>query len=1076
VDLKSFLKNNFSLLTTENCRIYNLTGSSPALFLALEQRPFVAIEKDEEKARTLTNDVHFYRSLLSGDRVLFLPDSDGPASSGSRARIINDLKKNDSIITSSNNLKTTLWEINSLEHSRIFLKKGSLIPRSQLEESLVKCGYKKVPMVVEKGEYSLRGWIMDIFPSTSDVPLRIEFFGDELEQMKKFDVETQRSAEVIFKFLIFPAVEPDYMRCISDIFTDRRYFCFFSVQDKAEFPQNTLFLSRYSFKSPPTPDNPPDPLPTGQGWNIDEIEAFSDQTEPRGKDTDIDAGILSLKGLGILPEERRGLDDLPENIKKMSASNRIVIIASSDGQSERLKDIFREKDIIVPSIDRKELIDFPGNISITVGGLSSGLFINGFLILTEKELFGERLSFRPIIKSKVANLLLSLDDIIPGDFVVHIEHGIGRFSGIVRQKVDETELELMMIEYVEGRLYIPLYNIKNISKYHSQEGIIPKIDRMGGKTWQRKKERVWKKVREMASRLLALYADRKIVRGFAFSPDTVLHREFDSFFAYEETHDQLKAIEDIKRSMESDSPMDMLICGDVGYGKTEVAMRAAFKAVYDNRQVAVLVPTTILAEQHYRTFTERFSGFPIKIDFICRFKTKKQIDITLKGVADGEIDIIIGTHGLLSKKVAFNRMGLLIVDEEHRFGVGQKERIKEISKNIDVLNLTATPIPRTMHMALSGIREISVIETPPEERLAVKSIVTMFNDSVIKESIEGELQRNGQVFFVNNRIHNIGKIAEQIRKLFPMAEIGVAHGQLPERELEKIMLRFFNGDIDVLVSTSIVGSGLDIPRANTIIINRADKMGLADLYQLRGRVGRSNLKAYAVFLVPGEALMTEEARKRLQAVQEMSYLGAGFRLALKDLEIRGAGNIFGHEQSGHIAEIGFDLYMNMLEKAVAELKGIEIKEEPDPVIELKTSAFIPEGYIEDITLRLSCYRRIASLKTEKEIEDFQLELNDRFGSPPEEVYRLLDVMRMKVLARELSITKVHEIQGKVSISFSEDTMVQPQHLILLQNSKDGLIKILPDGFELSLKGVQFRKVFEEVYKMMQEILKNVSRA
>ncbi len=1050
MDVFSLVKDNFRNLHSENCRIFNLTGSSSALLLALEQKPFVAVEKDEAKAEVLKKDIDFYRNMFSGSKVLFLPDPNGPASSGRRAEIIHSLKESDSLVTSLKNLVTTLWDKESLENNSIHIKKGDSIARNGLEESLGRFGYKKVPMVVENGEYSQRGWITDIFPSTSENPLRVEFFGDEIEQIRIFSIETQKSTQDTDELLILPAAEPHDIGNLSEMLAGRKYDCLLPVQDREGLPENTVFLSRYSFETDASSES-------GSG----------EKTLPV---IQMDAGVLSMKGLGILHEERKSLQDLPENIRRSSEKNRVMIIASSEGQSERLKDMFREYDIIVPSVDIMDLLNFKGNISITVGELSSGLFIDGLIILTEREMFGERSTFRPIIKSKVSNLLFSLEDITPGDFVVHREHGIGKFSGIVRQNMDETELELMLIEYEDGRLYIPVQNIKDISKFHSEEGIVPKIDRLGGNTWQRKKARVRKKVHEMAEKLLALYAGRKVVRGFTFSPDTELHREFDSFFAYEETSDQLKAIQDIKRDMESDRPMDRLLCGDVGYGKTEVAMRAAFKAVYDNRQVAVLVPTTILAEQHYRTFRERFSGFPVAIDFISRFKSRKQIGSTLKAISGSEIDIIIGTHGLLSKKVSFSRLGLLIVDEEHRFGVGQKERIKELSKNVDVLNLTATPIPRTLHMALSGIRDISVIETPPEERLSVKSVVTMFNDNIIKESINIELQRNGQVFFVHNRIQDIYRVAHRLKELVPLAEVAVAHGQMSEKELEKVMHRFFEGEINVLVSTAIIGAGLDIPRANTIIIDRADKMGLADLYQLRGRVGRSNLKAYAFFLAPPEALMTEQAPKRLQAVQEMSYLGAGFRLALKDLEIRGAGNIFGPEQSGHIHEIGFDLYIEMLEKAVAELRGIDIKEELDPVIDLKISAFIPEKYIEDITLRLSFYRRIASMKTEKEIANLESELKDRFGDLPEEVLNLLDVMRLKILARDLQITKLQEAKGKIRVCFSPDTTVQPRDIFALHNTRRDRIKFLPDGFELDIRGFQGKKIFEEICDVVKELL------
>ncbi len=1034
----------------ESRRIYNLRGSSAALFLALEQRPFVAVEKDAAAAETLKKDINFYRSLLSGADVCFLPDPNGPESSGLRAQVIDRLQESDSLVTSSKNLRSTLWDRESLRSKTILIKAGRLVARTEFEEFLLGLGYRRGAMVVEKGEFSRREWVLDIFPSTSENPLRIEFFGDEIEKVKLFDVETQRSKEDVSEFLLLPADEPEDEIDLSHVLPGKTFHCLYPALETGEFPENTVYLSRYSFE-------------TG-------TSSFAGVTvEKSPAQIQVDAGMLSISGLGILPEERKGIRELPETIQGLSQRHGVVLIASSSGQSERLQELFREKDVIVPVVDVKELIGFEGRISVTVGALSSGLFLDGLIILTEKEMFGERPAFRSLRKSVVSDLLISIDDINVGDFVVHRDHGIGRFSGVVRQKIDRAELELMVIDYEDGRLYIPIQNIQNISKYRSEEGIIPKIDRLGGKTWQKKKERVRKKVHEMAERLLALYAGRQIARGFSFSPHTELHREFDSFFAYEETADQMKAIEDIKKDMESDSPMDRLLCGDVGYGKTEVAMRAAFKAVYDGRQVAVLVPTTILAEQHYRTFRERFSGFPLTIDFLSRFKTRKQIEAALKGVSRGETDIIIGTHSLLSRKVVFHRLGLLIVDEEHRFGVGQKERIKEMSKQIDVLNLTATPIPRTLHMALSGIRNISVIETPPEERLSVKSVVTLFDDRLIREAITMELRRNGQVFFVHNRIHDIHKIARHVKELAPEAEVGIAHGRMPEKGLEDIMHAFFEGRISVLVSTSIVGSGLDIPRANTIIINGADKMGLADLYQLRGRVGRSNLKGYAFFIAPPESLLTEEARRRLQAVQEMSYLGAGFRLALKDLEIRGAGDLFGPEQSGHIHEIGFDLYIEMLEKAVAELKGVDIREKAEPVIELKTSALIPEGYVEDIALRLSFYRRIASLKTEREVEDFGEELRDRFGSPPDEVMNLLKIMRLKILARELNVMKIQDVQGKTQFLFSPDTNVQPVQIFDLHKKRKGFLKFLPEGFELDMKDAGWDKVYEEVYAVLREL-------
>jgi transcription-repair coupling factor (superfamily II helicase) len=1008
-------------------RIYNLTGSSVALLLALYDKPFFAVELTEELASELYKDITFFREVLKKDCVLFLPEPDGPSLSGERAKVVYSLKENRSLVSSFKNLESLLWSREEIHRKVINLSKGIETSRAEIEKKLQETGYKKVSLVVEKGEYSRRGWLLDIFPSTSETPLRIEFFGDEIDSIKIFDVGTQRSTEDVSQFLLFPAEDPlsgtpllELMNGTSCIFAD-------SIQERDGLPGDIIFFSRYSIKGP------------GH-----------------------DAGVLSIKGLGILPEERKYIEELPQKIEHIQKENRIAIISSSHGQAERLKSILNGGNVVAPIIDKTEIFGYKGRVSITVGKLSSGLFLPGILILTEKEIFGERPAYRPIKKSNVSKLLTSLDDLRPGDFVVHRDHGIGRFYGLVHQSIEGVEEDVMLIEYENGRLHVPLQGINSIQKYHSEEGVIPKIDRLGGKTWQKTKEKVKKKIRDMAVKLIALYAEREVYKGFSFSPDTELHMEFDSFFSYEETPDQIKAVEDIKKDMESEKPMDRLICGDVGYGKTEVAMRAAFKAVYDGRQVAMLVPTTILCEQHYRTFKTRFSAFPVWIDYLSRFKSKKNQKETIKALANGDIDIIIGTHSLLNKDLSFYKLGLLIIDEEHRFGVRQKEKIKELKKGVDVITLTATPIPRTLSMALSDIRDMSIIETPPEERLAVKSIVSVFDEGLIKDAIKRELERNGQVFFVHNRIKDIHKIADYITRLLPSVRIAVAHGQMIEKELESAMLKFYEGKIDILVSTAIIGSGLDIPTANTIVINRADMMGLADLYQLRGRVGRGNIRAYSYFLIPGEDIITEEAKMRLQAIQEMSYLGAGFRLALKDLEIRGAGNLLGAEQSGHIHAIGFDLYMEMLEKAVAELKGMKIEEEFEPSINLRVHAFIPEEYIDDITLRLSLYRKIASSKTSETLNALESEMEDRFGTLPDEVKNLIDIMRLKVMARELLITKIHDTQGRIRVLFSPETKVEPQDIFELRKKRDGKIKFLPDGFEVNLIGLPWKKVYEEM--------------
>lgn len=1027
MDLLTIAETVLAFPVLPGSRVFNLTGSAAALLLSLEQRPFVALEKDEAAAESFAADINFFRRVFGRVPVHFLPDPEGRARSGERARLMHGLAEDASLVASIQSLGGYLWSREAIGARTLVVKKGIALPRERLEEFLTASGYRHSAMVVEKGDFSRRNWIIDVFPSASENAVRVEFFGEEVEEIRTFDIESQRTLGDLDECLLYPASEPSEGGGLLEATAGKNVFCLHPETEPGDLPPTAIILSRFS-------------IAEGEG-----VFGVVDDERPQ-----VEAPAQSLRGLGILHEEGRSLHELPGLLRVLAEDLRVILVASSQGQAERIRDILREGDVIAPFISPEDLNGSAAGIAVTVGRLSSGLLLRGVLILTEREIFGERRRVRQAQRSRVARLLSSLDDLSLGDYVVHRDHGIGRFAGMAHRIVDEARVELLQIEYEDGRLYIPVQNIQTIGKFRAEEGVAPRIDRIGGKTWQRKKERARKRINELAERLLALYARRSVARGFRFSPETELHREFDSFFPYEETPDQAAAISEIKGDMESEKPMDRLICGDVGYGKTEVAMRAAFKAVFDNRQVAVLVPTTILAEQHYQTFRERFSGFPVTIDFLSRFKTRDQTRKTLKALGNGEIDIIIGTHGILSRKVAFSRLGLLIVDEEHRFGVGQKERIKELTRDIDVLTMTATPIPRTLHMALSGIRDVSVIESPPEERMAVKTFVTVFTEQVIREAIGRELERKGQVFFVHNRIGDIDRLGERLRALFPEASIAAAHGQMDERRLEDVMHRFFGGEVDILVSTAIIGSGLDIPRANTIIVDRADKMGLADLYQLRGRVGRGRLRGYAHFLVPEESLMTEDARKRVQAVAELSYLGAGFRLALKDLEIRGAGNIFGPEQSGHIHEIGFDLYVEMLEQAVAELQGVEIREEREPSIEATVSAFIPEGYIDDEMLRLSLYRRISGLKSERNADDLAFELEDRFGAVPPELSNLLDIMRLKILGRELSILRIEDTGNRVRIAFSPDTPVQPGMLLDLQREKGRRMRFLPEGFEIEL--------------------------
>jgi transcription-repair coupling factor (superfamily II helicase) len=915
LDLPEAINNFISRLVPEEGRIYNLTGSSVALFLSLVDGPSIMKESSDERASVLYNDILFYKRAfgLNTSEVCFLPSPNGPEVAGIRAKVSYGLLSSRgacSVVLSEGAAEAALWPPEVLEKEILRLEKGLEVQRELVEDNLIRLGYTRVPLVTEAGQYSLRGWILDIFPESGG-PYRVEFFGDEIEDIREFDIETQRSIEGVQGITVMPVKEPEDGAIIDGLIGDVKRF--YSESKYVEPFSDGVALSAFAIK-----------------------------------DGGTDAGLLSLGGTGITPDERKNIYGLSEAVNLLSREHRVVVVSSSSGQAERLKDVFEESGLDSPVIEIEEAMGYEGRVAIVVGELSSGLFLPGILVLTEEEIFGGRPAYKPMIKSKASGLLAKVEDLQQGDLLVHDERGIGRFQGLVHQSVEGHEYDLLTIEYLEGdKLYLPVDSIGKVRKYHAKEGAVPSLDSLRTRKWQKTRERVRKRIRDMAEKLLKVYARREVAEGFAFSTDTELHREFDSFFLYEETPDQTTAVNEIKSDMEISKPMERLLSGDVGYGKTEVAMRAAFKTVYDGKQVAVLVPTTLLCEQHLRIFKKRFSAFPVNVDSLSRFRTPGERQQTIDKLKTGDVDIVIATHALLKPRIIFYNLGLLIIDEEHRFGVRQKERIRGLKQGVDVLSMSATPIPRTLQMSLSGIRSMSVIETPPEERLSVKTTISVYDESPIKEAIARELRRGGQVFFVHNRIQDIDKIRKMLERVVPYARVAVAHGQMPERELEKIMLMFLDMKVDVLLSTAIVGSGLDIPTANTIIIDMAHRMGLADLYQLRGRVGRSNVRGYAHYLIPGGEVITEEAQKRLQALQELSYMGAGFRLAMKDLEIRGAGNLLGTQQSGYIEAVGFEMYMEMLEQAVAGLRGVDIKKEVRPEINIKLNAFIPEDYIED---------------------------------------------------------------------------------------------------------------------------------
>ncbi|RLA95851.1 MAG: transcription-repair coupling factor, partial [Deltaproteobacteria bacterium] len=712
-----------------------------------------------------------------------------------------------------------------------------------------------------------------------------------------------------------------------------------------------------------------------------------------------------------------------------------------------------------------------GRAWVVVGELSGGFILpeEGLVFISEEEVFGE--------KGRVAKAprpsappLSSFEDLEVGDYLVHVDYGIGLYRGLSRIEFEGEKKEFLLIEYEGGdRLYVPIERLDLVHKYFGPREEPPRLDRLGSASWRRAKRRAKRAAEEIARELIEIYAARKAFEGFAFSPRDAYYQEFEATFPYEETPDQWQAIEDVMRDMESPRPMDRLICGDVGFGKTEVAIRAAFKAVMDGKQVALLVPTTVLAQQHYQTFSARFQGYPIVVEMLSRFRSPRRQKEILEGLREGKVDVVIGTHRLLQKDVRFRDLGLLIIDEEQRFGVAHKERLKELKKTVDCLTLTATPIPRTLQMSLVGIREMSLISTPPPARQTISTRVLPFDPRIVREAIIKEVRRGGQVFFVHNRVKEIQEVARRLQELVPEVRIGIAHGQMRERELERVMLRFVRGEIDLLVCTSIIESGLDIPNANTIIINRADRFGLADLYQLRGRVGRSAKKAYAYLLVPPRKELTASSAKRLRAIQELSELGSGFRLALRDLEIRGAGNLLGHRQSGHIAEVGLELYNALLEEAIRELKGEEVPKKPTPEIHIPIEAYIPEEYVEEEAQRLGLYKRLSLVEGEEELEELKEEIRDRFGPPPAEVRNLFEVIELKIWLQRYRVQRLEMKAGELRLLLS-DGRVAPERLVRAVEESKGKARLTPSGeLILEVGGMGWRESIEEAKTFLQRL-------
>jgi len=961
------------------------------------------------------------------------------------------------------------------------LEKDAEVPLQDFLAHLGATGYARTEMVELPGQFAVRGGIVDIFSPEAARPVRVELLGDTVESVREFDPRTQRSVSPVNRTVVLPLTEwrvarssnaeawplPTYwgpagavgVRSLFELpASSLEAVIFLDEPDAVRSAASEFVQEATAAYEKLGAANSPDAA--AFFWSDDEFDlALQLATRVDLEQLGLAAGEAMRFHLASRPSTRFHGDVVAcvGDVKsQLSAGGTVFLTAASTGELERFADICREYEVpYVLGESESAAAGFTAESASESAGLVlvRAPFAEGAAFPDAKlAIYGNADLFdvapqveRPTRKIRTSGFFSDFADLKPNDFVVHVDHGIGQFEGLRQIESDGRRGEFMLLRYADDtRLYVPLERMDLVQSYRVVEGAEPALDKLGGTGWTTRKAKVRKSLEDMAEQLLTLYAARKTAPGFAYSADGTWQREFEDAFEFEETTDQNLAIVDIKKDLEKPVPMDRLLCGDVGYGKTEVAMRAAFKVVADGKQVAVLAPTTVLAFQHFETFKKRFAAFPTKVEMLSRFRTATEQRKVLAELETGKVDVLIGTHRLLSKDVVFQDLGLLVIDEEQRFGVAHKERLKEMRKNIDALSLSATPIPRTLHMSLVGLRDMSIIETPPRDRLAIQTAVSSFSEELVRKAIETELQRDGQVYFIHNRVESIYSLASLVAKLVPKARVVVGHGQMGEKELEKVMLRFIRDEADVLVATTIVENGLDIPRANTILINRADRLGLSELYQLRGRVGRSNQRAYAYLLVPPQTVLSEVARKRLAAMKEFSELGAGFRIAALDLELRGAGNMLGRQQHGHIEAVGFDIYTQMLERAVSKLKGEEAAPELRTTLSLGLDVRIPQDYIPSENLRLRTYKRISSIRTEEERADVAKELGDRFGPVPQSVGNLLEYAVLKSLCERLRISAVERQGNRLAVRFHPETPLDPATLVSVVRSRQG-IRLDPSG-------------------------------
>ena len=1053
--IKEKSKMNKGILQVSGCMesqkshlMYGLSGIAPYRLILAE---------DERRAREIYEDYRFYDrkvySYPAKDLLFFQADIHGNLLIRQRMKVIKALleEKELTVVTSIDGCMDFLESLEKIKEQLIHYESDSTVDIEQLKNQLVALGYERVGQVEMPGQFSVRGGIVDIYCLTEENPWRIELWGDEIDSIRSFDPESQRSLENLEELTIYPAVEhigDKDMVSFLDYFPKERTIIFLDEPNRLtekggaveeEYRQSRMHREEKGSRNLP------------ENW----LCSFEQLQKELNKRNCISVCALEPKQAGWKVREKFYLE-----VKSISAYNnsfellvkdlhqykkqgyRIALLSGSRTRAERLAKDLQEEGLAAfygQDYDREIC---PGEIMVVYGHAKKGFEypLIKFAVMTESDIFGQEQKKKKK-KNYSGSRIQDFAELSIGDFVVHEKHGLGIYRGIEKVEVDRIVKDYIKIEYRGGsNLYIPATQLDCLQKYSGADASkAPKLNKLGTQEWNKTKSKVRGAVKNIAKELVELYAVRQEKEGYVCGPDTVWQREFEEMFPYEETEDQLSAIEDAKRDMESTRIMDRLICGDVGYGKTEVALRAAFKEVQESRQVAYLAPTTILAQQIYNTFVQRMKEFPVRVELLCRFRTPAQQKKAIEDLKKGQVDVIIGTHRILSKDVQFKNLGLLIVDEEQRFGVTHKEKIKQLKKDVDVLTLTATPIPRTLHMSLIGIRDMSVLEEPPMDRMPIQTYVMEYDEETVREAINRELRRGGQVYYVYNRVTDIADVALRIAKLVPDARVDFAHGQMSERELENVMYSFVNGDIDVLVSTTIIETGLDISNVNTMIIHDSDRYGLSQLYQLRGRIGRSNRTAYAFLMYRKNVMLKETAEKRLAAIREYTDLGSGFKIAMRDLELRGAGNLLGAQQHGHMNAVGYDLYCKMLNEAVKEAKGIHTMEDFETSVDLNVDAYIPDSYISNEFQKLDIYKRIAGIETQQDYDDMLEELLDRFGEPGKAVLNLLAIAKLKAIAHQGYVTEIKQTGKTVRFTLYEKARLNTEGFpALMQKYRRGL--------------------------------------